>query len=68
LLSFTSMTALLHPLTHSLLTTLASPYSGSSNLHRTKYLPSHLCQIRASSAIHISGAKDPSMYTLWLLV
>ena len=40
-LPFTSMRVLLHPLTHSCLTTLASPYAGASSLHRTKGLPSH---------------------------
>ena len=38
---FASTGVLLHPLTHSHCTTLASPYAGASNLHRTKGLPSH---------------------------
>ena len=62
------MNVLLHPLTHSHLTTLASPYPGASRSHRTKSLPSHWCQIRPSSATYVSGAMDPSMYTLWLMV
>ena len=41
LLPFASMRVLLHPLTHSCLTALASPYAGASSLHRTKGLPSH---------------------------
>ena len=40
-LLFASMRVLLHPLTHSCLTTPASPYTGSSSLHRTKGIPSH---------------------------
>ena len=38
-LPFASMRVLLHPLTHSCLTALASPYAGASNLHRTKGSP-----------------------------
>ena len=40
-LSFTSKMVLLHPHIHSCLTLLASPFSGASRLHRTKFLPSH---------------------------
>ena len=36
-----SMSVLSHPLTHSYLTATAFPYTGASNLHRTKGLPSH---------------------------
>ena len=39
-LPFASMRVLLHPLTHTCLTTPASPYMGASSLHRTKGLPS----------------------------
>jgi len=40
-LLFASMMVLLHPLSHSYLTALASPNTGASNLYRTKGLPSH---------------------------
>lgn len=40
-LSFDLMRVLLHILTHSHLTDLASPYTGAPNLHRTNGLPSH---------------------------
>ena len=36
-----SMRVLPHPPTHSCLTALAFLYTGASNLHRTKGLPSH---------------------------
>ena len=36
-----SMRVFLHPLTHSCLTALASPYTGASSLHRTKGLSFH---------------------------
>jgi hypothetical protein len=36
-----SMRLFPHPPTHSHLSTLASPYTGASSLHRTKDLPSH---------------------------
>ena len=36
-----SVRVLLHPLIHSCLTILASPYAGASSFHRTKGLPSH---------------------------
>jgi hypothetical protein len=39
--SFASMRVLLHLLTHSNLTVLASPYAGKSNLQRTKGIPLH---------------------------
>jgi hypothetical protein len=38
-LPFASMWMLLHLLTHSCLTTLASPYAGPSSLHKTKASP-----------------------------
>jgi hypothetical protein len=50
------MRLLFHPFLHSCLTTLASPYAGASNLHRTKGLLSHWCQIRPSSAPYAAGA------------
>ena len=68
LLSPTSKRVLLRPLSLSLLTVLASPYSGASNLHRTKCLTSHWCQIRQSSATYVSRAMEASLYTLWLVV
>jgi hypothetical protein len=40
-LPFASKRVLLHPLTYSCFTTLASPYAGVSILHRTRGLPSH---------------------------
>ena len=54
--------------THSHLTSLPSPYSWSLSLHKTKSFPSHLCQIRQSSATYADGAMGPSMSTLWLVV
>ena len=39
-LPFASMRMLLHPLIYSCLNTLASPYAGTSSLHRIKGLPS----------------------------
>ena len=50
-----SMTVFPHPPSHSYFTTLAFPYTGASSIHRTKGLPSHCCQIRASSAIYAAG-------------
>ena len=38
---FASMRVLLFSLTHSHLTSPASPYAGALSLHRTKGLPSH---------------------------
>jgi hypothetical protein len=43
LLPIASMRVLLYTLTHSHITTLAFPYIGTSNLHRTKGLPSNRC-------------------------
>jgi hypothetical protein len=37
---FSAIRVLLYPLTHSHLNPLASPYAGTSSLHRTKGLPS----------------------------
>ena len=68
LLHFASMRVFIQPLTYFCLTALASPYSGSSSLHRTKGLPSQLCQIRPSSVTYVYGAIDHSIYTLWLVV
>ena len=45
-----------------------TPYSGASNLLRTKGLPSRCCQARPSSATYLSGVMDPSMYIPWLAV
>jgi hypothetical protein len=36
------------------------PYAGASNLHSTKGLSSHCCQVSPSSATYISAAMDPS--------
>jgi hypothetical protein len=47
---------------------LASPFTGASNLPGTKDLPSRCCEVRASSAMYVSGAMDPSRYTPWLVV
>ena len=58
----------LYLLTHSFITALASSYTGAPNLHRTKCLPSHWCQIRPFSAKCGSGAIDLSTCTLWLVV
>ena len=57
-----------HSITYSNLTSPASPYSGASNLHRTKGLPFHWLQTRPSSATYVPGAMDPSLYTPWLVV
>ena len=57
-----------HPPTLSHPTTIAFPYAGASNLHRTKALPSHCCQTRLSSATYVSGVMNPSLYTSWLVV
>ena len=57
------------PPTHPIcLTALAYLYAWVSNLHWTKDLPSHWCQIRSPSTIYVSGAMVPSMYTLWLVL
>jgi len=52
-LPFTSIRVL--PPTHSCFTPLAFPYSGESNLNKTKGLPSHSCQTKPVSATHVSG-------------
>jgi hypothetical protein len=67
-LPFASMRVLLHPATLSCPTAPAFPYTGASNLHRTKSLPSHCCQARSSSDTYVSGAIAPSWYTPWLVV
>jgi hypothetical protein len=55
------------PPTHPLLTTLAFPSAGASNLHRTKGLPSHWCLIRLSSPTYAAGAMGLLMCTLWFV-
>jgi hypothetical protein len=50
------------------LTVLASPYAGTSSLHRTKGFSSYRYQIKPSSATCVSGAMDPSICILWLVV
>ena len=67
-LPFASVRMLLYPLTNSCLASLASTYTGASNLHRMKGLPSHWFQIRPFSATNVSGVIDPSMYTVWIVV
>ena len=62
-LPFASMRVLPHRLPHSCLTTLASPCTGPSSLHRTKGLPSQGCQTRPSSATYVAGVMDLSMCT-----
>ena len=62
---FASMRMLLHPLTHSCLAALASCYARVPNLHRTKGLPSHWCQIRPSSATYVSWAMSPCIHFDW---
>jgi hypothetical protein len=67
-LLFAFMRVLSHPSTHPCLMPLASSYTGETNLHRTKGLSSHGCQIRPSSATFVPGTMDPPMYILWLVV
>ena len=55
-LPFASMRVLLHPLTHSCLTTLASPYTGASSL---KAILCYICTW-SHGFLHV--------YTLWLVV
>ena len=64
LLPFASKRVLPHPPTHSYLTPIGSPFSGTSSLHRTKCLLSHWCQMRQSSATYEVGATDWPMYPL----
>jgi hypothetical protein len=59
------MRVLRHPPTHSHLTALKFPYTGTSNLHRTKCLSSHWCQISLSSVTYPAGAMGLSMCTFW---
>lgn len=49
---------------HSSAPFLHKPYSGASNLPRTKRQPSHCSQPRPFSATYVSGAIDLSRYTL----
>jgi len=65
---FASRRVLLHLLTHSHLTALASPYARASSLHKTKGVPSHWCWTKPSSATYVSGAMGSSLYCLWLVV
>jgi hypothetical protein len=55
-----------HQPTHSHILVLGLPYTGASNLHRTKDLSSHWCPTTLSSATYAVGGL--SMYTLWLVV
>jgi hypothetical protein len=57
-----------HQPTHSQLPALAFPYTGASNLHRTKGFSSLWCLTRPSSATDEAGTMGPSMCTLWLVV
>ena len=59
-LSFDLMRVLLHILTHSHLTDLASHYTGASSLHRTNGLPSHWYQISPPSATYVPSVMDPT--------
>lgn len=52
---------------HSSAPFLHKPYSGASNLPRTKRQPSHCSQPRPFSATYVSGAMDLSLYTPWLV-
>jgi hypothetical protein len=54
--------------TNPCLPTLAFPYTGASNPHRTKGCSIHWCPTRPSSATCAVGAMGPSMCTLWLVV
>ena len=65
--TFASMTVLPHPLTLSCPTTLVSSYAGASNLHRSNSVSFHWYQTLKSSATHVSGAMDSSLYTPWLV-
>jgi hypothetical protein len=57
-----------YPPTHSLLPSLAFPYTGASNTLRPKGLSSHWCPTRPSSATYEAGAMGPCMCILWLVV
>lgn len=65
-----SMRVLSHLPTHLWISALAFPYPGSSNLHRTKGLPSQGCPIRLSSAKYsVDTYTIPHpMCTLWFVV
>ena len=52
----TSMRVLSHPPTHSHLTTLAFPNTGTKSHHRTNGLSSQLFQIKPSSVAYTAGA------------
>ena len=57
-----------HQPTHFYFPVLAFPYTGASNLLRTKALFSLWCPTRPSSATYVAGAMGPSMCTVcwWL--
>jgi hypothetical protein len=66
-----------HPPTHShthpptpnfQLIALASPYTGSSSLHRTKGFSSNWFEIRQSSATYATGAMGHSICIAWLML
>ena len=57
-LPFATMRVLLYPPNLSLLTPPASLYTGTSNLQRTKGLPSPWYQTRPFFATYVSGAMD----------
>jgi hypothetical protein len=57
-----------HLPTHSHVTTLTFPYTGTSSLHRNNCNPSHWCHMRQASATEAAGAMGHSICTLWLLV
>jgi hypothetical protein len=65
-----SMRVLSHLPTHLWISALAFPYPGSSNLHRTKGLPSKGCPIRLSSATYsVDTYTIPHpMCTLWFVI
>jgi hypothetical protein len=65
---FASMRVLCHPPAHFCLTWLAFPYAEASNLHRTKGLLFHWCQISPFSATYAAGAMVCSLCTFWLVV
>jgi hypothetical protein len=67
-LPFAARRLLPHWYTFSCPTVPTSPYTGASNQHRTKGLPSYWCQTRQSSATYVSVAVNSSLYTPWLVV
>jgi hypothetical protein len=54
-------------LTHSCLPDLTFPFTGASDIHRTKGLSSHWCPTRLSSATYAARAMGPSQCTLWFV-